>query len=67
MMISSEQLIEHLKAILQFETDIKNEYDELMDKLHNAIVLEKIKYIRDWEIKHIQLAEELVNTAKKAL
>ena len=64
-MISNEQLVERLKAILQFETDIKNEYDELVDNLRNPIVLEKIKYIRDWEIKHIKLAEELVNTAKR--
>ena len=44
---------------------MKNEYDELVNDLHSPMVLEKIKYIRDWEIKHIQLAEELVNTAKR--
>ena len=66
-MISNEKLVERLKSILQFEGDMKNEYDEFVDKLHDQVVSEKIKYIRDWEIKHIRLAEELVNTAKKPI
>jgi ribonucleotide reductase alpha subunit len=65
MKISKEKLIERFKAIVKFERDIKNEYDEFIEQVHDQIVVEKMKAIRDWEIRHIQLAQELVDAIQK--
>ncbi len=64
-MISNDKLVKHFGAIIQFEEDVKNEYDEFTEKLHDQTIIDKIKYISDWEVKHIQLANELVNIVQR--
>jgi demethoxyubiquinone hydroxylase (CLK1/Coq7/Cat5 family) len=67
MPISKELLSERFEAIIQFEEDIKNEYDDFITMLNNkdGVVLKNIIKIRDWELKHIQLAKDLVDFIKK--
>lgn len=59
-MISREKLIEHFENVVQFEKDIKKEYDGFIEKLNDETTLEKLKSIRDWEIEHIKLTQRLV-------
>ena len=59
-MISNEKLREHFKAMLQFEEDMKNQYDEYIEELSDEVVLQELKVIRDWEIRHIQLVKLLM-------
>jgi hypothetical protein len=59
-MISKEKLLEHLRAIITFEEDMKNEYEELIGGLHVRSVADKLKPISDWETRHVRLARDLV-------
>ncbi|MBI4982749.1 MAG: hypothetical protein HZC15_06420 [Candidatus Omnitrophica bacterium] len=63
-MVSNEELIERFKSILKFEEDFKNEYEEFLGRLHNHVAMVKIKLIRDWEIEHINLAQELLSVVQ---
>ena len=59
-MISNDQLLERIKSIEIFENDIKLEYEECIAKLTDQKVIQKIEGIRQSEITHIAIAQELV-------
>ncbi|MDR4503858.1 MAG: hypothetical protein MRK01_03580 [Candidatus Scalindua sp.] len=66
-MYSSEALSNMFLRILQFEEDVKALYDDCIDKLDDAIIIEILQSISNEEKGHIELARNLLKIIQKDL
>ncbi|MDI6655697.1 MAG: hypothetical protein QME59_07445 [Candidatus Hydrothermarchaeota archaeon] len=60
----SEEMLRELERFLKREITAKNSYEDILKEIKDEEVREALLYIRDDEVKHINLLEKAIEDIK---